>query len=279
MRRITTLLAILVLSLLVACSGGDDDSSDGDSTATSVPATATASPAAKPDDDKSSSISKDNFCAPDTTDAVFDGFDFTTDFDDIEAQAGEIDKLLDAWVSIAPDEIKGDVAVIVDAVKGLFELLDENEFDFIAVATNSSDDPRFTALGSPEFEAANDRLSEYCGYDLGSDFDTGTAFPDNGGTVARLADGSLPDDFPEAFIPPDSEIEFAGLIGPGIGAQFTSTATLEEILAHYQDVLGDPTVTSDGTTIWSIFENNTLTTATIMGTDGAVEIGITISSP
>lgn len=277
MRRITTLLAILVLSLLIACGDGDDDSSDsdassstgsGDSTATSVPATTSSS----------SNSSKDNFCTPDNIDAVFDGFEATTDLADLEAQFSKMSDILDDWADDAPSEIRADAQIIVNSVRGLIEVSEENDYDLIAVALNAEDDPRILALDSDDFLTATDRLSEYCGYDVAPPLDGPTLSLDPG-SPGDLGDGTLPDDFPEELIPPDSMVEFAGLIGPGIGAQFTSTATIDKILAFYEDVLGPPTVTSDESTIWSIFENNTLTTATIMGTDGDVEIGITISSP
>ena len=69
------------------------------------------------------------------------------------------------------------------------------------------------------------------------------------------------------------------LLMTAVTASAGDLPTIDEILAFYEEVLGPPTVTSDESTIWSIFENNTLTTATIIGTDGDVEIGIPISSP
>jgi len=202
-----------------------------------------------------------------------------TDLDNLEADVDELNKLLDRWADDAPSEIRGDVRVIVDALHGFFEILEENDFDFIAIATSASNDPRFLALDSDQFQAATDRLSEYCGYDIDPPQAPGPDLSGRPGAPGGLPDGELPDDFPEALIPPNSEIEFAGLVGPGIGAQLTSTATFDEVIAFYEDVLGDATVTSDESTIWSIFEDGALTTVTVLGTDGDVEIGIVLVTP
>lgn len=71
--------------------------------------------------------------------------------------------------------------------------------------------------------------------------------------------------------------EFAGLVDPDLGAQFTFT--FDEIIAFYEGVLSSATVASDESTIWAIFENGALTTATVLGTAGDVEIGIALITP
>ena len=88
--------------------------------------------------------------------------------------------------------------------------------------------------------------------------------------------GGLPDDFPEELIPPDSEIEFAGNVGFGLTVQFTSSATIEEMVAYYEDALGAPTFVTNESATWSIIEADKLTTVTVTGTDGALEIGVAI---
>jgi hypothetical protein len=277
MRRLIALLTILVLGLAVACGGDDGDSSDPAPEA-SPAATATEGSTSSGGGSTGSGDSKDGFCTPDNIDAVFDGFEATTDLADLETQFSQMSDILDDWADGAPSEIKDDAQIIARAVRGLIELFEENDYDIIAVGTSATDDPRVLALDSDEFVAATDRLSEYCGYDIAPPLD-GPTLSLEPGSAGDLGDGTLPDDFPAELIPPDSTVEFAGLIGPGIGAQFTSTATIDKILAFYEDVLGPPTVTSDESTIWSIFEDNTLTTATISGVDGNVDIAITISSP
>ena len=284
MRRLITLFAIVALGLVIACGGGDDDDSSEDtSSAGSGDSTSSSSSDSSggPSDAGSSSSggSKDNFCTPEYTDAVFEGFDPLTDLDSLEAAVGELNNLLDRWADEAPSEISGDVGVIVDALRGFFEILEENDYDFMAIATSASDDPRFLALDSDAFQAATDRLSEYCGYDIDPPQAPGPDLSGRPGAPGGLPEGDLPDDFPEALIPPDSEIEFAGLVGPGLGAQFTSTATFDQVIAFYEDTLGDATVTSDESTIWSIFEDGALTTVTVLGTDGDVEIGIALVTP
>lgn len=276
-RRFTWLLTALIVGLLIACGGSDDDSSESD--ATSSGDSGSTSSSATDDSNSSSSGSKDNFCTPEYTDAVFEGFDPLSDLDNLEAEVGEMNKLLDRWADDAPSEIRADVRVIVDAMHGFFEILAENEYDFMAIATSASTDPRFLALDSDAFQTATDRLSEYCGYDIDPPQASGPELSGSPGAPGGLPEGELPEDFPEALIPPASEIEFAGLVGPGIGAQFTSTASFDEVIAFYEEVLGDATVTSDESTIWSIFEDGALTTVTVLGTDGDVEIGIALVTP
>ena len=276
MRRLITLLAILTLGLVVACGGGDDDSSaDSDSSGDSGNG-GSSSP---------SGSSKDNFCAPEYADAIFEDFDPTASLDDLEGQIGEMNELLDRWANDAPSEIRGDIRIIVDTMKGFFELLEENDFDFLAAAMSAADDPRLAALDSADFNAAVDHLNEYCGYDIDSGIDTGagssSAVPDSGSGSAGsgFTQGTLPEDFPENLIPPDSTIGVAGDFGIGAGAEFTSTATIKQVLDFYKDALGDPTLSSGSDTLWSVFEDNKAITVAVSGTDGDVEIIVTVATP
>jgi hypothetical protein len=277
MRRLIILLTILALGLLVACGGGDDDSSDPDGSSSGDSGSSSSS------DSSSSSLggSKDSFCTPEYADAVFEGFDPLSDTDDLEDTIKEMNSLLDRWADDAPSEIRGDVRIIVDAMEGFFEILEENDFDFMAMALAAEDDPRLAALDSADFIAATNRLNEYCGYeDTGSSIGSATAPSDDGGSSSGgFTQGTLPEDFPENLIPPDSTIGVTGDFGVGIGAEFTSTATVDDIIDFYKDALGDPTLSSSDGTIWSVFDDDTALSVIVSGTDGAVEIIATVSSP
>lgn len=286
MRRLITLLTILALGLLVACGGGDDDSSDSDgasnSDGTSSGGTSSGS-GNSGGSNSSSGGSKDNFCTPEYADAIFEGFDPLAGMDDLEDAVREMNNVLDRWADDAPSEIRSDVRIIVDAMEGFFEILEENDFDFIAMAFAAEDDPRVAALDSAEFTAAVDRLNEYCGYediDIGSSIGSATTPTADGGvTGGGFTIGTLPEDFPENLIPPDSTIGATGDFGVGIGAEFASTATINDIIDFYKDALGDPTLSSSDGTIWSVFEDDTALSVLVAGVDGDVEILVTSSTP
>ena len=198
--------------------------------------------------------------------------------------------LLDRWANDAPSEIRSDVGIIVDTMKGFFELLEENDFDFMAVALAAEDDPRLAALDSTKFNAATDRLDEYCGYDIEAAVDTGSSSDSGSGSATAVSgsgssatggftQGTRPEDFPETLIPPDSTIGAAGDFGVGSADEFTSTATLNDVIEFYKDELGDPMLSSSEGTLWSVIDGTKATSVTISGSDGDVQIVVTSSTP
>jgi hypothetical protein len=48
-------------------------------------------------------------------------------------------KLLDRWTNDSLSKIRRDVGVIVDTMKSFFELLKENDFDFMVMALPAED--------------------------------------------------------------------------------------------------------------------------------------------
>jgi hypothetical protein len=256
-------------------SGGDDDSSDSDSSSDSGSSSSSGG--------SSSSGSKDGFCTPEYADAVFEGFDPLSGTDDLEDEIKEMNKLLDRWADDAPSEIRDDVRIIVDTMHGFFEILEENDFDLMAMALSAEDDERLMALDSTAFNNATNRLNEYCGYeDITTDVDTGsstTPSDDGGSTTGGFTQGTLPDDFPSPLIPPDSTIGIVGDFGVGTGAEFISTATVDDIIEFYKKALGDPTLSSSEGTLWSTSQDGQAITVTVSGSDGAVEIIATAATP
>lgn len=65
----------------------------------------------------------------------------------------------------APDEIQDDVDTAIVAMKDLFVLFEEYDYDFVDIVLEAEDDLRFTALDDPQIEAAMDRVGDYCGID------------------------------------------------------------------------------------------------------------------
>ncbi len=278
MRRIALLLAVLTLGLLAACGGGGD----GDSSADAGSGDSTNSTSSSDAGGGSSAVgsgSDSEFCSPTNEDVIFGSLDFTRNFDDLEAQFGLIGDALDVWAGSAPGEIEGDVRTLVDTMRALIELFEEYDFDLIAIGTNAADDSRFTAVDSDAFQAATERISDYCGYDIEIS-STGGSAPSGGASGGDGGSGfvaDLPEDFPAELVPPDAELEIVSRFGPSLTVQFSSTATIDEVVAFYRDALGEPNLVSSESVLWSIFETNKITTVNVAGTDGDLEIVISIA--
>jgi hypothetical protein len=187
---------------------------------------------------------------------------------------------LDEWAGRAPAEIAGDVAVLARGMRGLIDLLEEYDFDLVALADAESE-PRLQALEDPEFEAASLRVSQYCGLPPGPSIggvDSGPTGSTGGGSATGSDSSAVPDDFPRELVPPDSTVVVVGSAGFGFGptVEFTSTADTADVFAHYEEVLGAPTFVESGGTSWSFITDTGLVTISITGTDGAVAIQIII---
>ena len=277
MRRLLLLLGVLVLGLVVACGGGDD-----------------------------SGGAKDKFCSPEETDAVFDELDFSGASAEIDYDA--VRDALKDWEKSAPGEVKDDAKVVANGIRGLLELLEENDGNFLAMAMAAESDPRMQALDSEEFNAASDRLDEYCGYSIGDFGDggssgsgssgsgsTGSGSTGSGSTGSGSSDSGsssggssgsagggfsgasgLPDDFPKELVPPKSELTFAGSIAGALTGEWTSTMTIEEVLAYYSDEFGDPMYVDSESALWSIVDGDKLISVNVSGSDGDLAIQVVI---
>ena len=301
MRRFALLFIVMVLGLTAACGGddatdsdagsdggtstnassgdsnGSDDSGDDDSGGGSSASTP------EPTGGSSGGGSDDDFCRPDNVDAVFDNLDFTANLGNLEEQFSGLRAALGRWADNAPGEIEDDVRVLVAGTRGMIDLFEEYNYDFLAIGTSAIDDPRFTALEDPEFQAASDRVASFCGFDadppsIGSIPGPGTS-PGGGGSPGGdggFTSGALPDGFPEALEPPNSEIGFAGNIAGAVTAEFSSTSTIEEIREFYEGQLGEPTLVDQESMIWSILDGSSFTNVTVTGTDGDLVIVVAI---
>jgi hypothetical protein len=282
-RRLALLFGVLVLGLVVACGGGDDDDSNGDGgTPTATESSSSSSSGGGGSDDRGGSSgggADSDFCSPDDADAIFGSLDFAN-VTDMESQFSDLGDALDEWADRAPGEIEDDVELMVDTIRGLIELLEEYDYDFLAIGLSASDDPRFLALESDEFTAASERVSEFCGYDFdapssGSSSSDGGGSSGGGGFAGAV---ELPEDFPEGLIPPDAELEFVADLGFGLTVQYTSTATVSEITDYYTDAMGDPLFAAADSASWFATEGGTATTVTVSIVDGDLQVVIVIQS-
>ena len=281
MRRFAFLLPAFALLLIVACGGGDDDDSDdgADGGRTGTPA---ATETAGGDSSGGGSVSvgdgsNSDFCSPNEFDFVQNVFDFDRlQGAELEQQLAGLSDLLDEWADRAPGEIRGDVEVVAAALQEFYGLLQEYDFDFFAIAQQAPDDPRFANLDRPEFTEAADRISAYCGFDLGAPTGqmpgSGDAMDDGGGSSIA----GLPDGFPEALIPPDSAVFGSTDIGAGVAAQFTSTASLEELRAFYDAALGPGQMIDADNYSWTVIDGSGVTSVTVGSSDVTRFIGVSV---
>jgi hypothetical protein len=75
-----------------------------------------------------------------------------------------------------PSEIADDFATVQAGLNGIIDLFEEYDYDFAALAAEAAANPEITeqleSFGGPEFEAANERLSEYGEQECGIEPDT-----------------------------------------------------------------------------------------------------------
>ena len=221
MRRFMLLLTVLILVISVACSGGDDDGSDGGGGGGDNGGSSSGDGGSSSNNDGGGGGSNDgggggsndggggsdsNFCSPSNADAIFGAVDISASTD-FEVQFTELRSVLNSWKNDAPNDIEDDVDLVVNTMTRFIDLLEENDFNFLAIGgAGIQNDPRFLALEDPAFEAATDRVSEYCGFeDDGGSFFGGTdggGSTGSGGSTGGGFSVDLPEDFPADLVPP-----------------------------------------------------------------------------
>ena len=208
---------------LAACGGGDTASEDDSSTAASTESQATTGTSDAPTTTTASLAvgSTDNWCAQADEGDSFNVPDLTSAAD-IEASATQYLAAIDQIVASAPSEIQADVAVIAEAARMFFSLLEEYDWDFLAIPP---DDERLTAFDDGGVEQASRNIAEYCGFDL-----------DDPAAASGFGSDPLPEAFPDEFVPPGT-VEFVadqGVAGVIIGVD----ADFDDVVDHYVDLLG-----------------------------------------
>ncbi|MCP3976095.1 MAG: hypothetical protein GY720_16565 [bacterium] len=238
--RITMVLTLVV----AACGGSGDDGTTttvvagGDSGSTTTTTTTTTSAPATVDPGSGSST---DFCM------FIEEYAENADISPVTMTAAELEEIFRANLSaieqaaqMAPPEIAGDVSLFATAFGGFIELLEENNFDFLAMGEAALDDPRLTALEDPELEAAGKRVEAFCGFEDGDFIQTPQAGGGDGGT-GGLPGQSLPDDFPTDLVPPGGEVVASvDLGGVGTSVTFDVQSPVDDVIAYYTDVVGPP---------------------------------------
>jgi|GEM_PF-6199327 hypothetical protein len=182
--RTPRLLAVLLAGTLVLGACGDDDAEDAadpDEATTSTTAPEDGEDDAATDDDATDdgSDGADDEGSGDFDASILAGIDDFCDLDDVDDEA--IDQLFESEdpaerregydvfraffvraLQIAPSELKGDLQSMADGMEPFLDLLEEHDYDFMAMYAASESDPelaaRLEALEDPELQAASDRV-------------------------------------------------------------------------------------------------------------------------
>jgi len=244
LRRFRTLTFIIALTLVAgACGGGGDDTAEDPTTTTTTAGggggtdggsdgdgssdpTTTTTPAPVSGDSSSS------YCARirETIEGDATGLDFNL----LGRTPQEIQALFEAnlevfedWQDLAPDEIKDDAAVIVEAFRTIVERGNELGWDLEALV----DDPVFNAFDTAEVTAAANNLDAHsrdvCGVDFTTLGDPGSA-PDPGGDEPQDAVSILLGTFgiPASFFA-EEDIE---CLREALGPEFEARITADYVL-------------------------------------------------
>lgn len=196
MRRLLILLALV--ALMAAACGGDDSSAEGDDTGGDDTAASaeddtggddTASGGDDTGGDDTASGGDDtaaatgggegsDFCdrwTSEEEDLGPDTFDFFATPDELEATVTESLEAFDEVRDSAPDEIRADVDVLYDNFSELAQLLEDNDWNYLAIAEDAP-----TLDGQAAIEASAN-IDAYCGVadgDAGVDVDPSDFLPD-----------------------------------------------------------------------------------------------------
>lgn len=292
MKRAIALLIAFTMAV-AACGGGEDDpapaapaapaatdAGDGSPAVTQAqvtipPPDAPVDPAADDpdmvvdDDPGAGEGSSTEFCAfiadvdesQQMLDTAFDGDSFR------EAMEATIDAMQRSR-DLAPSEIEEDVDFVLDRFLDFIELLEEYQYNLIALGTEAASDPRLQALESAEFQAAVDRIGDFCGIDLNTSGESDGAGTGPGGG------GDAAGELPAALVPP-GVVDTADIGGGAV--LFSSNAPFADLVDFYTQVLGEPLFVDD-TEMAALFQGSyegTPYSVSMAGGDGTIEMLVT----
>ena len=189
-------------------------------------------------------------------------FDFGLDPDGFKAAMEDTLRGIQRALDLAPPEVKEDVAFVLASLTDFVELLEEYEYNLIALGTVAAEDPRLLAFDEAAYTDAGERIGNFCGVDLSGDDDPApppVVGPGGGGTV------------PDLLVPPD----VAQTLDVGNGsAIFTSTAPFDELVTFYTDALGSPLFADNTqrTALWNASVDGAMFTVGLAGEGGNVAV-------
>lgn len=291
MRRIGAVLFALLL-VAAACGGGDDEATPTSASEAAQPADEAVTPTqvedsegeeTEPADEQESPVEREpSGDAPDPgsgSESNFCGFIAQADEELNPDPAGfdpdsfrelieQTQRVLERAQELAPDEVRSDVALIAEAYEGFASLLEEYDYNIMAVSTAAADDPRLLALESDELAAASARIGQFCGVDLGVSPDVGAG---DTGDETPGGDQSEYGDIPNVLVPPD----VVEALDMGSGAVlFRSDAPFDAIVDFYTDALGTPFFvnTDEQSGVWQGRVAGVVRSVTVGPGDGVFEV-------
>lgn len=186
-RRIVILLAVVLSMIAAACGGGDSASDDGTTTTTTSDSGSTGNDTTTTTEpERASGDSGSDYC--ERVRAAQDGEEDSLDFNlfgrtpaEIEAQFEANLEIFEGWRDLAPDAIKDDADVLLEAFRTIVDRGKELEWDLEAMAA----DEVFNNFDEPAISQATANLDAYsrdvCGVDFSVSADPGTAPPSGNG--------------------------------------------------------------------------------------------------
>jgi hypothetical protein len=272
---------LFVLALVVSSCGGGDDSEAATSAPPESSAPATTAPGGSDDGDGGDVTttgappttadvgdgSTTDFCAyvgdlDESQEVIDDSFDPDTFRASIEAALEALDRARD----LAPAEIRNDVEVVAGTFEDFAELLEEYDYDLMAIAVGAPDDPRFLAFDGEEIVAASERIGAFCGIDLddgaGGDEPPSGGASGDGGEAGGLVDVLTPPGVTETLDMGNDTI------------LFRSDASFGEVADFYLEAIGGALFVNDDeeSAVWRTDFEGVGITVNVSGQDGGVEI-------
>lgn len=272
-------LALTLALLAAACGGGDEGATTTDApsgngtepaqtTTTAAPTTTAADISANPGDD---------FCAFITAYAE----EVEQEFDVIGMSPAELEAAFTANLDamnqardLAPNELRADVELFVDAYGGFIDFLAEYDFNFLALTEEALNDPRLQALEDPALEAAGKRIEEYCGID---NFITPNPAPGGGGSTGTPG-ADVPSDLPDELLPPGGVVVATVNVSGALSVTFDTEATTDEVIAYYTDVLGPPVQQLDDPAgaLWTTTYEGAFLNLVVADIGGATQVNVSL---
>lgn len=302
MKRVAAFLVVLAM-IVASCGGGDDEAEPTTTSAPAAPEAPTTNDGPSGADEPANTLpqptvpedgdtgeggdngemevvddpgtdtgqgSSTEFCAfIADVDETQDGIDFGFDTDAFRQAMEDTVAALERAQDLAPGEIEDDVDFVLGTFLDFISLLEEYDYNFMALGTQAADDPRLLAFDEAEFEAAVQRIGDFCGVDLdagGGEVDPGTG---SGGET------EIPGDIPEALIPPNVVETFD--IGGG-SIIISTTASFAVVVDFYTELLGNPMFVNDAEMagVWQGQFEGTQYSVSLSGDGETVEVLIAV---
>lgn len=234
---VRSVATVVVIVMLVAACGdstdsgqGADSAEPGTTTTTSEPekTTITTRQTTTTEEEVQESAADSEFCLLISEDQeVSEQLDYS-DPEQLEEGFTESLQRMEEAARLAPDDIQGDVELIVERFRDFSAALEDAGWDLFSV---SNTDVRVAAMEQPDMLEALNRVSDECGL-----AETVGGETDDSGDVPAASG-----DIPEVLLPPQA----GEVLAETPLFTITTSATYDELVSHYTDVFGSMTSESE----------------------------------